>query len=329
MQEDQEEEEKPYLWLPQEIIHHILYYLNPKKRAQSSTISKDWLYACRTNPRLDFDDSFFNVNKGYNLQERFGDYVNNTLANFQGPNIKEFHLSMVMMPGDDAISSSSVDQWVYFAMKKKVQVLHITLPELDSNSYKLPSKILGFEYLTKLHVNRCKFPNPNFNHGSLTLWKNLRVLHLISVYNLSTEILDWLISVCPLIHDLKISDHYDELDQIRVFDLPSLRMLWIEEGYSSETRLIEVMNVPDLETMVVELGFGRCTLTLHPCPNLKSLSLKNANLKDEFFETLTDKFPTLECLELTGCFGFKKKTFPTRHHKLKVLRISESWDDDG
>ncbi|KAL3505802.1 hypothetical protein ACH5RR_031184 [Cinchona calisaya] len=310
----EEGEEASLQWLPVEVIHHIFSYLNPEEKAQASILSKNWLFAWRKNPKLQFVDWDFYKPNWYprncciykNNPKKFRNYVNGILRKHQEDHIEEFNLSMNLTSDDLA----SLNGWLRIAIKKGVKVLDLSLcADMLSSPYSLPENILlEAKSLTELRLAGCKFIN-------VMMCKNIRVLKLFNVY-IDDETFRRVVEGCPFMDDLRIEECVG-LDTIRIINLSSLKKLFIQR-----LRNIEV-DAPTLEKMELSILRYPRFLELHASQNLKDLSLKKISIMGKsFFVDLMHKLPNLEYLEVKDCYVHGERVVNFTSHSLKHLCLS-------
>lgn len=115
--------------LPDEILVRILSLLTLKEAGATSTLSRRWHYVWTTSRNLNFDADetvlryYFEDNQELKDREsaKYVDWVNHVVDQHKEQvNLEQFR---VCFCGLDKRFTSSIDKWIQFAMKKRVQVL--------------------------------------------------------------------------------------------------------------------------------------------------------------------------------------------------------------
>ncbi|KAL3527611.1 hypothetical protein ACH5RR_012267 [Cinchona calisaya] len=308
------------LYLPEGIIHHILSYLNPKEAAQVAVLSKEWLSAWKLNPKLKFDDRYFENNNHlipYPPLVKFQNYVNSTLLRHQKEHrhiIHEFHIDVTFSGEDDF--ASVLDGWLEIVVKKRVKVIKLGLKASD-HWYKVPEIILKAKSLTNLSLVMCKFQK-KFN-GKL-LCTNLLSLHLTEV-RIGDKMFRAFIEGCPLINDLSIC-YCSGLKKIKLVNLSSLKKFFLydlDSDYQIQTLQVDA---PSLQFMELGWFVNQSFLEVYASHTLKHLVLFFAKMSDIFFHNLVHKLPNLEILEVNECDDFERISLRSNSLKYIILSIS-------
>ncbi|XP_027118394.2 uncharacterized protein [Coffea arabica] len=340
------EKEVP-LYLPEGIIHHIFSFLNTKQRTQASLLSKAWLKAWRTNPRLDFDDRYFHQIKNpvckffedqrncslkhpgncSSCEEKFRAHVSNYALlrkhDYQDHHIEEFNLSMTLIK-DDYVACDLINTWLGFAVEFGVKVLQVTLHQGLYSSYTLPvcDILPKAESLTELRVKNCRFPMQIYSERNI-MCKNIKVLKFEEVY-ITNEMFHCLIAGCPSINDLVIIDCRG-LNKIELINLCSLEKLRI---YVRNDLNIKVDQAPCLENVELLSLHWMNFVQLGTSPNLKSLSLYSGRCirNGQLFDDFVTKFPRLEYLRVieSGSFAGLERINLTSHSLKHIHWFSNS-----
>uniref|UniRef100_A0A5B7B669 F-box domain-containing protein n=1 Tax=Davidia involucrata TaxID=16924 RepID=A0A5B7B669_DAVIN len=202
--------------LPEEILCSIIPFLTMREAVTTSVLSRRWRYLWRTSLSLDFDVTnmtgdnshmcgFRTQDPNYSQQDNDGfvRWVNQILALHCGARIESFRVEHWL----GVEYSHDIDQWIQFAVDKKVQKLDIHLSK--ANSFSWLGQLYVFPYwlfsqdggmgstLKHLSLSACTLSlPPNFssfsNLTSLTL-KNTCVTEEIVLKILSNCLcLQWL-----------------------------------------------------------------------------------------------------------------------------------------
>lgn len=138
--------------LPDEILVRILSLLTLKEAGATSTLSRRWLYVWTTSRNLNFDADetvrryYFEDNQELKDREsaKYVDWVNHVVDQHKEQvNLEQFRVCFL---GLDKRFTSSIDKWIQFAMKKRVQVLVLDFVKeiffsRKVHIFKLPRKV--------------------------------------------------------------------------------------------------------------------------------------------------------------------------------------------
>ncbi|GLU14383.1 hypothetical protein SLE2022_309580 [Rubroshorea leprosula] len=303
--------------LPEHIIHQILASVRCKKdAARTSILSKRWREIWASFSNLVFDQRKFHTQER-NLQgvsdsqeikrkiEAFRNYVDNTLQSRiqQKVSIQKFMLHVTYYNQELA---ANVDRWIDAAIERNIQDLDLHLPAKKRRCYNLPQRVFATKTITALRVYGCK----------LGTCDDIKLSHLqklcLGKLHIDEQIIRNLICICPLIEDFRLIN-CSGLKTLLVSDVPNLKR--VDLHLCRGLKKVELL-APNLEIFWYH---GRkslpCKINLSECKSLKSLSLEDANLKDELIQTHLSNFPLLEKLALSKCnvknitiSGFRMKT---------------------
>ena len=124
-------------FLPESILHDILSRLPEKDATRTSVLSMVWRQTWSTFPTLSFCDTQIigRFPKRMETQKRkiFVDYVKKALLRFcdRGLAIKEFKLELSASCFNLRCMFQDFDLWLKLASESGVQVLELSLPEMD------------------------------------------------------------------------------------------------------------------------------------------------------------------------------------------------------
>lgn len=222
--------------LPYEILVTILTALPLKEAVATSILSKQWRYVWSFTMTLKFDDIDFLAGDHFyrfKCQEQelkdkrsceFVNQVNGVVKQHRGLNIEQFRACFFL----DSRHSSSIDEWIQFAMQKRVQILELKFfiqIRLKIQDYTFPHKLLG------LQKGSC---------GCTTGFKSLKVLQIRCV-SLTGEVLEYFLSNCPVLERLEVT-HARNLVNLRVVGLP-IALKYLAINYCFEIKSIEICGV--------------------------------------------------------------------------------------
>ncbi|KAI3957578.1 hypothetical protein MKW92_027742, partial [Papaver armeniacum] len=119
-----EEEEVDWISsLPDSLVHHILSFLDIKRVAQTSVLSKRWSYIWTTFPILDFYEPVVGYDPTDSKTNKFIDFVDGTLRCRQA-NIERFRICWSKHLNEDRVNS-----WITSAVSHRVQQVSLNLTQ--------------------------------------------------------------------------------------------------------------------------------------------------------------------------------------------------------
>ncbi|XP_049381028.1 F-box/FBD/LRR-repeat protein At1g13570-like isoform X2 [Solanum stenotomum] len=215
-------------YLPDNVIDVILLRLPCEDAVRTSILSKKWRnHWCRLT-ELKIDESLWKTEKDLlNPTVKFTKIMYQLLSLHEGP-ITKFTLYVVHLA-----SCPEIDNFIYFLSRNDIQ--HLVLDLSLGKEYKLPSSLFTCSQLRHLSLCYCSIQHPSAFHG----FDKLISLKLCEV-NISSELLESLISHCPLLEELEL-DIEDQSDTIEI-NAPMLRLFNLSGNISS----VCLKNVPRL-----------------------------------------------------------------------------------
>lgn len=314
--------------LPPFIIHEIMCYLSTKEVAQTSVLSKRWNQLRISFPYLDFDQNCFveksvcHINFHWRRQtksfcvnlKRFIEFIDASVHQFCKFNLCMEYLRLYVSLLNVKRSTSKVNKWIAMAVASDVKYLDFEVLSDEDTPYTLPPIIFSAKLLTTLRLSGCKLEHPSdtIRFHSLTKLRLDRVC-------LSGEIVQKLISECPLLEDLLISKCWG----FKYLGISKTRKLKIMKIYPlPELELLTIV-APSLQDFALE-DYGKCgplMIDMAGCPNLSKLSLKGTTLRNQEFNHLISKFPFLEDLSVDRCDTLKTITISSDQLKNLSLKF--------
>ncbi|XP_060215716.1 F-box/FBD/LRR-repeat protein At1g13570-like [Lycium barbarum] len=135
--------------LPIDVQHQIQEYLSREEAARMGVLSRAWRHVFASIPKLVFSAQFCQRKPSDTLI----DIIRTILLQHDGT-IKTFLLNMSSIPSSQ---HSIIDQWMLLLSRNGV--MDLTLQNLHSAPYKLPSYVYGVE-LQSLSLSNCIFRAP-------------------------------------------------------------------------------------------------------------------------------------------------------------------------
>ncbi|PQQ10357.1 F-box/LRR-repeat protein [Prunus yedoensis var. nudiflora] len=293
--------------LADEVLVSILTLLPLNEAATTSILSKRWRYLCRyvlaSTMTLNFDAektlcSLIDLNREEREQKisRYVDWVNSVVEQHTWPNIEQFRISFDL----DNSFSSSINKWIQFALKKRVQILELDFSEdgihhRQKSCYNFPHELLGINRGSTSTAVCCEIPslNPCVYLGL----KSIRVLHFNFV-DVAEEVIECFLSNCPVLERLSVF-HSPNLINLRVVG-PSIALKYLVIRRCNSLESIEIC-----DANLVSLSYvgNEISLLLRNVPLLVEVSISEDCICNNFIEVaftqLSCCLSQLEILKLT------------------------------
>ncbi|EOA16750.1 hypothetical protein CARUB_v10004959mg [Capsella rubella] len=313
--------------LPDEVLVKILTFLPTKKAVSTSILSKRWEFLWMWLPRLDY---FIYITK-LGTKPVIREFIEKTLPLHRAPVLEclRIGLSPTFEPKDFI-------RWIDIAVSRHVRELEISYVTKYGNLF--PSSFFTCKSLVVLKLRLLVLRDV----PSMASLPSLKTLLLQKVYFVNEELLQELLSICPVLEDLSVECAEDEdMDEFTI-SVPSLQRLslsipydWFLEGFEIDTPSLTylklhdwnewdhyslIKNMPKLREAYVIVKPFLLNSVINSITSVKRLTICSEDVYCDGFV-----FNQLEHLKLCGCqeessnlLGQFLKDSP----KLRVLDIS-------
>ncbi|KAL3355176.1 hypothetical protein AABB24_019321 [Solanum stoloniferum] len=224
-------------YLPDNISDVILMHLPCKDAVKTSILSKKWRYHWCRLTELKLDESLWKTKKDLlNPTVKFTKIIYQLLTLHEGP-ITKFTLNVAHLE-----SCPEIDNFICFLSRNDIQhlVLHLPLGKM----YKLPSALFTCSQLRHLNLHNCSIHHLSAFQG----FNKLISLELCGV-TISSEVLESLISHCPLLEQL-VLDIAENSNTVEI-NAPMLSSF----NFSGNISSICLKNVPCLVKASLECDY--------------------------------------------------------------------------
>ncbi|GAU13060.1 hypothetical protein TSUD_173600 [Trifolium subterraneum] len=279
--------------LPDEILCHILSFLETKQSVSTSILSKRWKHIWRSVPTLLINAEILNQNSN----SAFIDFVNSVLFSRAAFPIQSFHLT-VWYDYPLWCPVENLTNWVNFVVQRGVEFLNL---DMTSDRYpKLPITVLTCKTLVVFKLSSFRMKHCCF---SSVLLPSLETLHL--EYVEFPELRDFMLFLtgCPNLQDLYTHE-------MCYFDSDSMESLTCNEWKSLLLSNLTLANI----------DCYNCYLPMKAVQNVQSLILYY-NQQECYCDDLIPTFHNLTQLELTCCEYSKELLLDVLNHCPKLQRL--------
>lgn len=264
--------------LPDELIHHIFYFLPSKLAVQTSVLSTRWRSLWASSSHLRFDINDITPYTGCLHSERLSSFVDAMLRfRDRSAGIKTFHFHT-----EGRFGQPHFRNWIHYALRHNIEELDLALffPFDVKDDAELPRSVFTCKSLTVLRLERVRFESI-----ASAILEKLTTLHLMFMYFEGSS-LSKLVSGCPNLVDLLV-EHcmVDELrvasDCVRLKTLSlamgMIRRHWVDPFYIQ-------IRAPHLSSLKLSVTQRHSREEESPCR----------------FSNIFQGFPRIEALELKG-----------------------------
>nr|XP_011466004.1 PREDICTED: F-box/FBD/LRR-repeat protein At5g22700-like [Fragaria vesca subsp. vesca] len=254
--------------LPDDVLVYLVSRLPLKEAVATSVLSRRWQNVGLSTKTLRFDaddlsidnnfQSYWRQTKEYIEQGRWKyiNWVNHMLQQHRGKHVEEFSVSFCL----DSRFSSLINGWIQFAMENSVEKLELDFQPEVSIGYKFPS------------MGSCLY-----NIG----FKSLKVLQIRHV-GVTGEVLEYLLSSCPLLERLSVSCTTD-LVNLRVVG-PSIALKYLVIRYCGNLKSIEIRDVNIVS--FIYIGYVSINLVISNLPLLSEVKISKETWHKDYLSVL-------------------------------------------
>ncbi|XP_058741194.1 FBD-associated F-box protein At5g56370-like [Vicia villosa] len=278
--------------LPDEVVCHILSFLQTKDAVATSILSKRWNHLWRSVLVLNFPDTILYHQDAY---FRFTDIICSVLVSVTP--IKDFKISLMYKYSQEDLTLDvpGFYDWIDFLVERGVEKLDLYLWLGMPGVPDIPDTILTCKTLVSLKL---RFFSINFTFPSLQL-PSLKTLDLEFIFCQIDENFMLLLAGCPILDKLTISKiwgfHSQSTNKWEKFSLTNLTQASIDSTYF-HFPLEPLHNVHSLSISTAKMdSYNHVLPTFH---NLTSLDLNSFNYRWHFLIQLLKHSPNLQTLKL-------------------------------
>ncbi|XP_011076712.1 F-box/FBD/LRR-repeat protein At5g53840 isoform X2 [Sesamum indicum] len=306
----------------------------PKGAAVTSNLSRRWRYLWTHVAALDFDanDTLDRIAADAKLRSseraKYINWVNRVVRQHVEPTLDAVRICFDL----DKSSKCAIDNWVKFAIAKRVQRLELDLLE-NGETLRQPMRNYTFPYKQLIQSKGSSLKNvySNFARTQPCMSTGLKCLKALSLkcVNVNEEALQCFLSNCPVLQYLTIHGSGD-LVHVKISGL-SLMLKYLEIVFCLGIETIEISNVNLVSFSYLGPGIN---LIINNVPMLDEISIGEgySGLENNVFGQLSCCLYQLEVLTLDIYRpeeNIKIFAFP-QLPKLKqlILKVG-AWDDDS
>ncbi|CAI0625581.1 unnamed protein product [Linum tenue] len=311
--------------LPDDVVIHLLSFLNLKEAIRTSVLSGRWRDLWKSaNLALDFEaeKELLDIYNGWIIFDDhamvkyrmwYKNAVNGVVRQLQQHNraTKHTKFRVGFTLTNPSNYDGDIDRWVEYAISKRVECLDLTFYVRCKGDTR------------KLYV----FSEACYNHiktpDGLSDVKSLRSLRLNCVA-VRTDILEHFISSCPLLEELAVARASNSLKKLRVVGSSQspLRLKYLELRYLDYLKSLEIDHTPCLVRLIYDECLRMEELRVGNCPGLVDLNLGLHSRYNFAFEAFSGCASQLKSLLLkTNSILGKLLSHVAEHPHLERLMI--------
>ncbi|KAL3634849.1 hypothetical protein CASFOL_021903 [Castilleja foliolosa] len=305
--------------LPQPILQQILSLLSQKDAVRTCVLSKSWRYLWHGRLNVEFLDTHHRFIRN----EEFWPFIDKTLQRYldQNLSLQKFLVEIEYEVDVDIqyeVDVEILQKWIPIVITNMgVRSFNLIFHRSSNIVFPLQLAVFQSESLVELHLERCDLKILESTDN--VMFNNLQTLRLHYVH-ITDEILEKIISSCPLIENLSVL-HCIGLKSIKLHKHHNIK----DFGCSVDKQtIIEIEDPHTLESFHFD---NYCTYWLPPhknmhFPHLKSLKLQRVKLPAETLVNFSSFFPCLNELTLTKCEGLKEFRLSSSSIKRLIIKTN-------
>ncbi|KAJ4775750.1 F-box/FBD/LRR protein [Rhynchospora pubera] len=276
--------------LPDNLLHHIMSFLNTREAVQTCILSKRWKNVWRTLPYLylNFNDFKLDVSNRYS-PDLFMDFVSNLLLHRDPTCLHTFQLDCrYPLDSDDEI----IIGWARYALMHNPRVLSLLVPN-DAAS-QLCHSVFNCTSLEELHFGYINMLDQIKLVPETIVTPHLRHLRLYNVH-LNEKFMEKMFSECPGLTDLHLVWCSLKIRSIRSRKLKCLTLHQCE--YEVEMQLIDAPSLTEL--CIKGLEAIRYEINITSMPSLLKVVVSYSSFQPRW-SVIFPRFSNVQQLELKG-----------------------------
>ncbi|KAG7548443.1 F-box-like domain superfamily [Arabidopsis suecica] len=218
--------------LPDDVVVKILSFVPTKVAVSTSILSKRWEFLWMWLPRLEF----------ISRKPELRDFIDRKLPLHRAPIIESLRLDLYR----PFIKPEDIRRWIEIAVSRHVRELKIDYYSENENIF--PSSLFTCKSLVTLKLRNVTL----MDIPSMVCLPSLKTLQLETVKFVDEEILQELLSICPVLEDLLVDCEDDENMKEFTIIVPSLLSLslyipddWFLDGYEIDTPSLNYLKLED------------------------------------------------------------------------------------
>nr|XP_004247681.1 putative F-box/LRR-repeat protein At5g02700 [Solanum lycopersicum] len=276
---------------PECVIHKILCYLSYGEASTMRILSKTWLQAWSTLPKLEFFVEYFE-------ETQIVDAIMETYRENKIP-IDKFGFSHSSKLNRRDQVFPLIDKWLDTALQNGVRDIVYVDFLYSVRLYPFPiSNVLAANSLRELDLKGCDIVHFSPSTGFANC-HSLRKLSLSYIF-ISKKLLQTLLNSCPFIDSFTL-DRCSGLVKIELMNLQKLKSVSLSINRNQRVRI----EAPSLEHLFYN-GYLSRNLVVVGCHNLKSLELSYVKICNGFLDDIISGSQSLEVLKIQYCLGISQ-----------------------
>lgn len=249
--------------MPDDILLMILSLLPIKDTVVTSSLSTRWMFLWCNLDKLNFDGTHI-LSKRWRSLDRFKyiDHVNNVIKSYNLPAVQDFRICFNL----DYYSKKHINQWLKFAVNKKVELLEL---DLTDKHHKYHYNYLSHDYKRDVPLTQ-RFKWPSWNAKVISLRKlilknvNMREAVLQEFLNNSPHLETISIHKSGYLKYVHVSGRALKLKHLEIVDCSPVKsvllsdfdlVLFIYKGPSMDFRFADLPKLKEVDIDKGLVGF--------------------------------------------------------------------------